>query len=118
MGQGDSSCVSVVKLHRDEIIVLVDIRTSVDDGAGVEAAVLLAPVGSDAGSLWEVAHRWRLHVDDGLLQQLLQAVDVRPVPSLPFHHHAVYVGGVDSVHVSSVQQLVVHRDQDSESVHQ
>lgn len=37
---------------------------TVDDGAGVKAAVLLAPVGSDAGALWEIAHGWRLHIDD------------------------------------------------------
>lgn len=34
-----------------------------DNSAGVKAAVLLAPVGSDAGALWEVAHRWRFHID-------------------------------------------------------
>lgn len=37
---------------------------TVDDGAGVKAAVLLAPVGSDAGALWEIAHGRRLHIDD------------------------------------------------------
>ncbi|TNN47654.1 Ribokinase [Liparis tanakae] len=76
-------------------------------------------VGGDARALRDVAHGGRLHVDDlhtdtgvrgrahatppplphaggahthGLLQQLLQAVDVRPVPSLPLHHHAVTAG--------------------------
>lgn len=33
------------------------------------------------------------NVTHGLLQQLLQAVDVRTVPSLPLHHHAVSVTG-------------------------
>lgn len=42
---------------------LTVLRT-VDHGARVEAAVLLAPVGGDAGALGEVAHRRRLHVDD------------------------------------------------------
>lgn len=37
---------------------------TVDHSAGVEAAVLLAPVGGDAGAAREVAHRGRLHVDD------------------------------------------------------
>lgn len=37
---------------------------TVDDSAGVKAAVLLAPVGSYAGALWEVAHRGRLHIND------------------------------------------------------
>lgn len=37
---------------------------TVDNSAGVEAAVLLAPVGGDAGALWEVAHRGRLHIND------------------------------------------------------
>lgn len=91
VGEGDAACVAIVKLHRDEIIVLVDIRTSVDNGARVKAAVLLAPVGSDAGALWEIAHGWRLHIDDSLLQQLFQAVDVWSVPPLALHHHAVYV---------------------------
>lgn len=100
---------------------------TVDNSARVKAAVLLAPVGSDAGAFWEVAHRGRLHVNDlhiqneeltlnrphthistempvnvenpyviwfthSLLQQLLQAVDVWSVPSLPLHHHAVSAG--------------------------
>lgn len=39
-------------------------RCTVDNSARVEAAVLLAPVGSDAGALWEVTHRGRLHVND------------------------------------------------------
>lgn len=37
---------------------------TVDNSAGVEAAILLAPVGGDAGALWEVAHRGRLHIND------------------------------------------------------
>lgn len=37
---------------------------TVDDSAGVKAAVLLAPVGSYAGALREVAHRGRLHIND------------------------------------------------------
>lgn len=37
---------------------------TVDNSARVKAAVLLAPVGGDAGSLWEVAHGRRLHIDD------------------------------------------------------
>lgn len=37
---------------------------TVYNSAGVKAAVLLAPVGSDAGALWEIAHGWRLHVND------------------------------------------------------
>lgn len=37
---------------------------TVDNSAGVKAAVLLAPVSSDAGALWEIAHGWRLHIDD------------------------------------------------------
>lgn len=37
---------------------------TVDNSARVKAAVLLAPVGSDAGALWEIAHGWRLHIDD------------------------------------------------------
>lgn len=44
-------------------------------------------------------------VTHSLLQQLLQAVDVRPVPSLPLHHHAVSAAvtedscsrGIDSI---------------------
>lgn len=42
----------------------ITVFRTVDHGAGVEAAVLLAPVGGDAGALGEVAHRRRLHVDD------------------------------------------------------
>lgn len=37
---------------------------TVDDGARVKAAVLLAPVGSNAGALWEVAHGRGLHIND------------------------------------------------------
>lgn len=119
---------------------------TVDHGSRVEAAVLLAPVGGDAGALGEVAHRRRLHVDDlregkdselwrhathvdvgenrgdgnmgrgeerqveqvthRLLQQLLQAVDVRPVPSLPLHYHAVSAAAAvaqDNCSISSSQ---------------
>lgn len=32
------------------------------------------------------------HFTHSLLQQLLQAVDVWPVPSLPLHHHTVSAG--------------------------
>lgn len=39
-------------------------RFTVDNSAGIKAAVLLAPVGSDAGALWEVTHGGRLHVND------------------------------------------------------
>lgn len=37
---------------------------TVDNSAGVKAAILLAPVSSDACALWEIAHGWRLHIDD------------------------------------------------------
>lgn len=44
--------------------VCVCCSCTIDNRAGVKAAVLLAPVGSDAGALWEIAHGWRLHIDD------------------------------------------------------
>lgn len=28
VGEGDAACVAVVKLHRDKIVILIDIRTS------------------------------------------------------------------------------------------
>ena len=95
---------------------------TVDNSAGVKAAILLAPVGSYARALREVAHGGRLHINDlhtekrrdaatllrglsdasrrgglrlthSLLQQLFQAVDVWSVPSLALHHHTVSAGG-------------------------
>ena len=35
-----------------------------DDGARVQATVLLAPIGCNPGPLGQVAHRWGLHVDN------------------------------------------------------
>lgn len=35
-----------------------------DDSARVQAAVLLAPVGSDTRPLGQIAHRWGLHINN------------------------------------------------------
>lgn len=164
---------------------------TVDNSAGVKAAVLLAPVGSYACALREVAHRGRLHINDlhththtqndemlllfsershisaetgeaedyavrrcgeatlysrppaaavpgsryvvgslarpppprcicmesggCSLQPILRLIcclDGRMVNS----EHDSHVRRVDSVHMSCVEQLVIHRDQNSESV--
>lgn len=52
-----------------------------DGGHWVVATPLATPAPPQGGL--PAAHR--------LLQQLLQAVDVGPVPALAFHHHAVSV---------------------------
>lgn len=47
-----------------DVIVCCCCCCTVDNSARVKAAVLLAPVGSDASALWEITHGWRLYVDD------------------------------------------------------
>lgn len=62
--QVDYDSYHVMSAVLDVIVCCCCCCCTVDYSAGVKAAVLLAPVGSDASALWEITHGWRLYVDD------------------------------------------------------